>query len=349
MSTFAALILIVALLSGCGNNDKKEAGVQSQSPKPNSIAATYKDGGKVTQAELASFIGALSFVNQQYAQSKDVPEFKEYALKQVVLSKVLVARASEANKKAADAKVKEQMDQINKLDKQQKEDLDKRFKDAGITLADIESYIRSNEILMLDATSKVTDQQIKEKYENKLKEDPIAFDIATVSHILFALKDPTDQSGQKVLRTKEEALKLAKEVKDKLTAGGDFAALAKQYSDDGGSKENGGKYENQSLSQWVPEFKKAAGTLPLNTISDPVETQFGYHIMKVESRSTKTLAEETTKLRQELAETQINQFMEKEFPSLEFKSNLPVISPSPEASIAPAASPAASVQPSPVK
>ena len=80
-------------------------------------------------------------------------------------------------------------------------------------------------------------------------------------------------------------MKIAKEVKTKLDAGEDFAKVAKEYSEDPGSADNGGLYENTPVSNWVEAFKEAAKTLPINKISDPVETEYGYHVMKVESRT----------------------------------------------------------------
>ena len=69
-----------------------------------------------------------------------------------------------------------------------------------------------------------------------------------------------------------------------LREGGDFAALAKQYSDDPGSKENGGDLGLFERGRMVPEFEQAAFTQPLNQIGDPVKTQFGYHIIQVQDK-----------------------------------------------------------------
>ena len=72
----------------------------------------------------------------------------------------------------------------------------------------------------------------------------------------------------------------AKEALAKVKAGGDFAALAKQYSEDPGSKDNGGIYPSVTKGQMVPEFEKATFGLQPNQISDLVKTQFGYHIVQ---------------------------------------------------------------------
>lgn len=72
----------------------------------------------------------------------------------------------------------------------------------------------------------------------------------------------------------------AKEVLAKVKGGGDFTALAKQYSEDPGSKDNGGVYEGVERGRMVPEFDKVSFAQAPGQISDLVKTQFGYHIIQ---------------------------------------------------------------------
>jgi hypothetical protein len=86
-------------------------------------------------------------------------------------------------------------------------------------------------------------------------------------------------------RTDAEALAIAQEVKKKLDAGGDWKTLALQYSDDPGSKTQGGELGWYAKGQGLDtDFENAAFSLPVNKISDPVKTQFGYHIIQVEEK-----------------------------------------------------------------
>src|SRR5690625_37712 len=74
---------------------------------------------------------------------------------------------------------------------------------------------------------------------------------------------------------------LANEIKDKLDDGEDFAELAKEYSTDPGSAEEGGKLGVVPIGEFVPEFEDAVYTLDVDAISDPVQSDHGYHIIKV--------------------------------------------------------------------
>jgi peptidyl-prolyl cis-trans isomerase C len=96
--------------------------------------------------------------------------------------------------------------------------------------------------------------------------------------------------GKKDL-TDAEALAKATELRAKIVAGADFGEVAKENSDDKGSGANGGDLPAFTKGQMVPEFDKEAFLLPVGQISQPVRSKFGYHIIKVESHSTKPFDE----------------------------------------------------------
>ncbi|WP_072395038.1 peptidylprolyl isomerase [Hyphomicrobium sp. CS1GBMeth3] len=81
----------------------------------------------------------------------------------------------------------------------------------------------------------------------------------------------------------------AKEVLGKVEKGEDFAKLAEEYSSDPGSKANGGKLGYFGKGQMVKEFEAAAFALKKGEVSKPVQSKFGWHIIKVEDRREKPL------------------------------------------------------------
>ena len=101
-------------------------------------------------------------------------------------------------------------------------------------------------------------------------------------HILISIKSP-DASTEEGL-DKPAARAKAEEVLKRVKAGENFEALAKEYSMDPGSKENGGDLGWFGHGRMVPDFEKAAFALQPGQVSDIVESQFGFHIIKVEGR-----------------------------------------------------------------
>ncbi len=93
-----------------------------------------------------------------------------------------------------------------------------------------------------------------------------------VAHILIEVNDEVSQ---------EEALGTIQEVYEKLQSGGNFAELAKQYSQDPGSAEVGGDLGYNGAGTFVAEFEEVSNNLELNQLSEPVLTEFGYHLIKL--------------------------------------------------------------------
>jgi foldase protein PrsA len=352
--TIVALLLAVSVLSACGQK-KQEGAAATAAPtgKPTDVIATYKDNGTVTRGQFDAFINTNKILDpqfdQQAAQYAADPAFQQSMLQQYIAFQVLSARADDKSKAEADKlaqdQLKQKTDELSKMEG----GLDKQLKDKHVEQKDLESFLKTFAYARTSLESKVTDQQLQDEYKKLAAGHE--FDIATVSHILVSVKDP---QTQKDIRTKDEAMKRAKEVLDKLSKGEDFAALAKQYSDDPGSKDTGGTYKDANVNGWDPDFKKAALELPLNKLSDPpVETSFGYHVMKVESRSTKTLEEVKTSIKLYLAQQAYQTFTEKELPGLILTNTLPTPTPAPTATpaassaVSPDASPAASPTSSP--
>jgi foldase protein PrsA len=144
----------------------------------------------------------------------------------------------------------------------------------------------------------------------------------------------------------------ADKVEAALKGGQDFASVAKQYSIDPGSKDKGGELGTFRRGQMVPAFDKVAFTAPINQISPPVKSQFGYHIIQVEARTPAqkaTLASATPRIEETLRQQQEAPLIQPFLQNLQAKAQIQVNDPRfadlfPPA-VAPAASTAASSAP----
>ena len=127
----------------------------------------------------------------------------------------------------------------------------------------------------LRAQTNISNDEVMAFYNQHIDDYKLA-DRAHVAHILFKTVDMTSAESDEVRKKAEDVLK-------KVKAGGNFADLAKQYSDDT-SKDKGGDLGWIMRGQTVPEFEQAAFSLPVGSTSDLVKTQYGFHIIKVIER-----------------------------------------------------------------
>ena len=115
------------------------------------------------------------------------------------------------------------------------------------------------------------------------------FEEAKGGHILIRFKGSTVplKPNEKDL-TPEEALAKAQDLRKQILAGADFATLAKAESDDAQTGAKGGDLGTFRHGQMVAPFDQAAFSIAIGEVSEPVKTQFGYHLIKVTSRTAKT-------------------------------------------------------------
>lgn len=97
------------------------------------------------------------------------------------------------------------------------------------------------------------------------------------------------------IMTNEQARALVAQLRERAVAGEDFAELAKEYSEDIGSAQEGGELGWTTPGQMVPEFEAALNDTAIDQISQPVRTQFGWHIVKVEGRRDEDMTTEASR------------------------------------------------------
>ena len=184
-------------------------------------------------------------------------------------------------------------------------------KQQGLTDADVRNIFRE-QLVLQQAVAKnvppVTDDQVKQYFDRN-----------------HAMLDKPEQVRARHILVPD--LKTADTVEQKLKSGGDFAALAKQYSTDPATKDKGGELGFFGHGQMVAPFDKAAFSLPVGQTSAPVKSPFGYHIIQVEEKKPAqkaTLAgskdQIRTMLQQQAVQAQIPAFLQ----GLRSKANITV-------------------------
>jgi peptidyl-prolyl cis-trans isomerase C len=262
---FAFLALSLASTSFAQNTSMPQVPGQAAAPpapvkppQPDKVILTVGTT-KITEAQYEKLVDALPQQYQTYARGAGKRQFAESMAQLIILS-------GEAEKRNLDKqpKVEEQI-------KFQRENLL-----AQAMFEDLQSGIKVDDTLV---------QQFYDAHKNE-------YESVKAKHILIRVKGaPMPGAEGKPELTDEQALAKAQEVRKKLVAGGDFAAIAKGDSDDTGSAQQSGELGEFRRGMMVPPFEQAAFSLKVGEISEPVKTPFGYHVIVVEEHKLKTLAE----------------------------------------------------------
>jgi foldase protein PrsA len=216
--------------------------------------------------------GAVATVNGQpigrgtFDQRLETSPMGRQVLQQLVQETLIDQYAKNNNITVSDAEIDQRENQIKA--NFPSGSWDEMLKARGLTEADVRSALREQLILDKALTKDVTitPAQIAKYFD----QNHASFDKpeqVTARHILVP------------------NLAMANMVEAKLKTGGNFAALASQYSTDPGSKAKGGDLGTFKRGQMVPSFDKYAFSAPIGQISPPIKSPFGYHIIQVESRT----------------------------------------------------------------
>ncbi len=298
------VVLAVALLTlaGCSAAEPVSS-VDSGAKK----VVTF-DGGEVTQGELQERL-------DQFAQQSGAGEVKpgspqydaavQQIMPQIVGLEIAKAYAREQNITISEKDVNKEIEtikdqiyqqaqQTGQQDINRDEAFNQALEQAGFTEEQLRNDIR-DQLPVQKVQERVagdvqpSQDEIKAYYDENKDLQFTTPEQRCISHILF---------------NKDQKQK-AEEVKQQLENGGDFAKLAKEFSQDPGSKEKGGDLGCQGRGSFVPAFEDAAFSAQEGEIVGPVESQFGYHVIKVreiQAERTAPLEEVEPQIKEQLAQ-----------------------------------------------
>jgi peptidyl-prolyl cis-trans isomerase C len=132
-------------------------------------------------------------------------------------------------------------------------------------------------VLAEESKSAVTDAALHKIYEDASKQNSGQPEVHA-RHILFRVNDPNDKAASKAAEDKVKA------TIERIKKGEDFATLAKALTEDPSGKQDGGDLGYFTREQMVPEFSEVAFRLEKGQVSEPIKTQFGWHVLKVEDK-----------------------------------------------------------------
>ena len=261
---FAAplLLLITLVAAGCG-------GGSSTKVPANAVAVVGKD--KITKAEFdAAIARSKRGYKQQHrawpkAGTSQFQQIQQSALTFLVQLQELEQKAKELGVKVTDKQISDRLAQLTKQLGGEK-NLKAQAKAQGLTLQDVRDIVVRPNLLSEGIYNKVTE-------DVKVSDDDVT---KYYNKNLKLYRQPESRDVRHILVSNRA---LANKLYDKIKAGANFAALAKKYSKDPGSKAQGGKLTIVK-GQTAGPFDQTAFLLKKGQVSRPVKTQYGWHIIQ---------------------------------------------------------------------
>lgn len=248
------------LLTGCGGKKDVAATVNGVDIPMTTYVEEYKSAAK----QIASQYGADYLQQDSMEKGKTMGEaVRENILKNIVQMEILRQDAEKSNIVVSEEETQKYIEQTQQMYGGE-EAFKKALDDQGVSFEFYKEYIQRGLLMQKYTQEKMKALEPKEEELKKYFEDnKEKFQTVSAAHIL--------------VKTEEEA----KAIKAELDGGADFAELAKAKSQDPGSGQQGGDLGSFGKGQMVKEFEDKVFSMKEGEISDPVKTQFGYHIIKL--------------------------------------------------------------------
>jgi peptidyl-prolyl cis-trans isomerase C len=237
----------------------------------------------------------------------------QQVLDQLIQIQLLQGKATAADKTAGKALAEKRFEEA-KTRLGSEDALNRQLKLMGTTreevLAEWTDSATAENVLKRELKVNITDEDAKKFYDD----NPARFEqpeMVRASHILLLTKD-SKTNAELTEEQKTAKHKQMEGILKRARAGEDFAKLAKEFSEDPGSKDTGGEYKFPR-GKMMPEFEAAAFSLNTNQVSDIVTTAYGYHIIKL-SEKIPAQKVEYAKAASDIKDGLTQQALQKQFP-----------------------------------
>jgi foldase protein PrsA len=257
-------------------------------------SAASVDGREIPTDEIQLALARFEKCDQFEQATQDRPpnevkrEYEQTLLTRLVRREILTGEAQEAGVEVTLAQVDQRIDQI-RADFDSEKAFADELKAQCVTLQEVRAFVKDSELerqLRARVTEGTgpTEEELRAEYEARADE----FSEMNVDHIL--------------VREKAEADRIYRELQDAPPGKLDqtFARLAKESSIDAGSASRGGSLGYLNPADLVPEFTDAALALDEGQISEPVKTQFGWHLIRLVDVRVRSFEEARDQLAEEL-------------------------------------------------
>jgi len=341
-TTLMAVFLILftyACSQGQQSTEQASPATASSSQQADSDTAAMVNGQAIPMSELQTAVRNVVMQNGMDSENLDafMGQFGPRILDQLIDAELLLQAAKKGGFNAADEDVDAAFAELSGR-YATGEEFQEEMKKRGFTESSLKSSIRKQmsiqkyieETIVPQAV--VPEEAVREAYDQNPQNFSTPEEVKA-SHILInsAESDPQEK--------KDEARKKAEEIAALAKAkGADFAELARKNSE-GPSAPSGGDLGFFTRGRMVKPFEDAAFSLKLNEVSDPILTQFGYHIIKVTDRkdgSTASFDQVKEKLSQDLTNRMINEIINRQLSQLREDANIELLfTPEPQAVPAP--------------
>ncbi|MHC4169311.1 MAG: peptidylprolyl isomerase [Planctomycetota bacterium] len=291
VSTSACLAIFALLCPGCGSEDPAESGADK--PEPNAVGASAAEAVAVTvngidilESEVEALVrptldkwaGKTKSMTAE-AIAGQTAQLRRLTLEKLMRIALLDAQVMQAKIVIADEEVRSRIEQMAAAQGMTVAAFVENMKRNGRTLEGIRREVRAglarDKFLAAQWEGKinVTEDDAKKYYDENTEEFKVPEQVRA-SHILIWPESAGDAEAMAKAKTKAE--ELLAQIKD----GADFAELARLHSDCQ-SASKGGDLEFFPRGKMTPPFEKVAFELEVGELSDVVETEYGFHIIKV--------------------------------------------------------------------